>query len=85
VEWSELDALADELRRTLARGALPSTAKLDSDPRRALTAQQLAQITLADVDHLHSLESTHAVNMSSLDRRRDELAADIQCLLDPAQ
>jgi hypothetical protein len=77
MDWSELDALADELRRTLARGDLPS--RISALPY-ALTPQLLARITLADIEHVREWESVHPGYRTSQTRLR-ELADDTQRLL----
>jgi hypothetical protein len=56
MEWSELDALADELRRTIARGSLRGRSALPGDPTGMLDPQRLARITLADIDHVRAWE-----------------------------
>ena len=57
LDWPELDALADELRRTLARGGLQTLPSVN-DPTNTLTPERLARIVLADIYHLHNLDST---------------------------
>jgi hypothetical protein len=80
MEWSELDGLADELRRTLARGNLRTIASTLSDPARTLTPELLARITLADIDHVRQWESMHPRHRTS-EIRLQELANDAQQLL----
>jgi hypothetical protein len=80
MEWSELDALADELRRTLARGNLRSIASTISDPAYGLTLELLARITLADIEHVREWDSTHPGHRTS-ESRLQELADDSQLLL----
>jgi hypothetical protein len=60
MEWSELDALADELRRTLARGSLRGSPALGDVASRTLDAQRVARITLADIDHVRAWERSDA-------------------------
>jgi hypothetical protein len=56
MEWSELDALADELRRTIARGSLRGRSAVLGDPTGILDRERVARITLADIDHVRAWE-----------------------------
>ena len=80
MDWSELDVLADELRRTLARGNLQTIASTLSEPARTLTPELLARITLADIDHVRQWESMHPRHRTS-EILLQELANDAQQLL----
>ncbi len=60
MEWPELDALADELRRTLARGSLRGCPALGEVASRTLDAERVARITLADIDHVRAWERSDA-------------------------
>jgi hypothetical protein len=80
MNWSELDALADELRRTLARGGLRNLPAITSDHTHTLTPALLARITLADIDHVRGMESGHPWERPSA-LRLHELASAIRQLL----
>ena len=82
MDWHEIDALADELRRTLARGSIRSQARLPDHTNHALTPKQTALITLADIDHLRYLDRARAIDPMALDRRRADLATDVRRLLE---
>jgi hypothetical protein len=69
MEWSELDALADELRRTIARGSLRGCPALGEIASRTLDAERVARITLADIDHVRAWERSDAFPRLRPDRR----------------
>jgi hypothetical protein len=75
MDWSELDALADELRRKIARGSLRKLPPDASDPTGTLTPEVLARITLGDIAHLREWERTHPMARTPI-WRLQELADD---------
>ena len=80
MNWSELDALADELRRTLARGGLRDLPAIASDHTHTLTPNLLARITLADIDHVRWMESGQPWERPSALRLQDLASATQQLL-----
>jgi hypothetical protein len=80
MNWTELDALADELRRTLLSGVLRTLPSELSDLSNTLTPERLARIALADVNHARAWERTHGSD-PSWNERKDEIAWSIEHVL----
>ncbi len=79
MKWTDLDALANALRRTLKRGSLRGLPPIIDEPTRIFTPELLARIVLADIEHVRELERDGS--SPNLDERRQELANLICALL----
>ena len=80
MEWSELDALADELRRELARGALRTLPPDAADHAGRLPPATFARITLADIAYVREWHRLHPWDSPS-SSRLENLADDVRRLL----
>ena len=81
MDWTCLDALADQLDEAFKRGALRGLPPvIVPGTTAAMDAEVLARIVLADCDHVRQWERAHLADVTRGDRLQD-LAAEIQHVL----